>query len=272
MDITLILCIMLYLFSSATYLAYLFFQKSYLHKAGYVLIGVAFWVHTLMIGYAAVHSGYIPVRNLHETLSMLGWIIAGVFLLFQYRFQLRVLGIYAAPMVSIFMIASFHVPKEPIAAKEIFSNFWLIFHVITIFTGWASFALACGMGILYLVQEHTIKSKSRGFFFSRLPSLELLDNAGYISIITGFAMLTLGLASGFLYAKSVWGRFWSWDPKEVWSGISWLFYAALLHERLAVGWRGRKSAIMAVIGFLVLVFTFLGVNMLLEGHHGEFTK
>jgi cytochrome c-type biogenesis protein CcsB len=102
--------------------------------------------------------------------------------------------------------------------------------------------------------------------------LELLDATGYACIVVGFTLLTVGLITGFVYAKSVWGRFWSWDPKEVWSGITWLFYAALLHERLTVGWRGRRSAIMAIIGFAVILFTFLGVNLLLEGHHGEFTK
>jgi len=133
-------------------------------------------------------------------------------------------------------------------------------------------ALACGAGLLYLLQEHAIKSKHRGFFFKRLPSLELLDHTGYACIVTGFTMLTFGLITGLIYAKSVWGRFWSWDPKEVWSGITWLLYAALLHQRLTFGWRGRRAAIMAIIGFAVILFTFLGVNFLLKGHHGEFTR
>ena len=85
-------------------------------------------------------------------------------------------------------------------------------------------------------------------------------------------MLTMGLVTGIVYAKSVWGHFWSWDPKEVWSGVTWLIYAALLHGRISVGWRGQKAAIMSIIGFAALVFTFLGVNFLLTGHHGEFTR
>jgi len=99
-----------------------------------------------------------------------------------------------------------------------------------------------------------------------------LDSSGYAGIVVGFTALTLGLITGFVYAKSVWGRFWSWDPKEVWAGVMWLFYAALLHERLTVGWRGRKAAIMSISGFGVLLFTFLGVNFLLEGHHEPFTR
>jgi ABC-type transport system involved in cytochrome c biogenesis permease subunit len=82
----------------------------------------------------------------------------------------------------------------------------------------------------------------------------------------------VGLITGFIWAHVVWGRFWSWDPKEVWSGITWLIYAALLHERLVAGLRGRRAAVLAIIGFAAMLFTFLGVNLLLEGHHNEFTR
>jgi cytochrome c-type biogenesis protein CcsB len=125
---------------------------------------------------------------------------------------------------------------------------------------------------LYLVQEHSIKTKNRGFFFKRLPSLELLDSTGYTCIIVGFTLLTMGLIGGIVFAKSIWGRFWNWDPKEVWTGITWLVYAVLIQQRLTMGWRGRKAAILSIIGFAILLFTFFGVNFLLQGHHGEFTK
>ena len=163
-------------------------------------------------------------------------------------------------------------PDEPARTTSIFKSVWLVTHVTMIFIGEAAFALAAGAGILYLIQENTIKTKRRRFFFKRLPSLDLLDSTGYGCIVVGFTMLTIGLITGLVYAKSVWGRFWSWDPKEVWSAVAWLFYAVLLHERLTVGWRGRRSAVMAIIGFGVLLFTFLGVNLFMEGHHAVFTK
>jgi cytochrome c-type biogenesis protein CcsB len=181
------------------------------------------------------------------------------------------LGIYAAPLIALIMIAVSQVPNTPSQEQSIFKNFWLISHVVTVFIGNAAFALACGIGILYLLQERAIKTKNPGFFFRRLPSLDMLDGTGYTCIIIGFTLLTFGLISGFIYAKTIWGRFWGWDPKEVWSGITWLFYAALLHGRLNVGWRGRRAAIMAIIGFAILLFTFLGVNFLLTGHHKPFT-
>jgi cytochrome c-type biogenesis protein CcsB len=170
------------------------------------------------------------------------------------------------------MVIAARFPNAPDQMNKTLNNLWLVVHVVAVFIGEASFALACGVGLLYLLQEHAIKSKKHGFFFRRLPSLELLDTTGYACILTGFAMLTFGLITGFVYAKAVWGRFWSWDPKEIWSGITWLLYAALLHQRLTVGWRGRRAAIMAIIGFAIILFTFLGVNFLLQGHHGEFTR
>jgi len=144
--------------------------------------------------------------------------------------------------------------------------------LVSIFIGEAIFALACGLGILYLLQEREIKTKKHGFFFKRLPSLELLDSTGYACIIAGFTLLTIGIVTGMIYAKLIWGKFWSWDPKEVWSAVSWLLYAVLLHQRITIGFRGRRAAIMAVIGFGALLFTFLGVNFLLKGHHEPFTR
>jgi len=272
MELLIVIIVLFYMLSAAGYFAYLFIQKDYLYRCGFYLILAGFICHTLSIGYKFITFGQFPARNLNETLAIAGWAIAGFFLVFQTRFKLKVLGIYAAPLIALIMVAVSAVPSTPIQAQSIFKSFWLVSHVIAVFVGNAAFALACGIGILYLVQEHGIKTRNPGFFFRRLPSLDMLDVTGYTCIIVGFTLLTFGLITGFVYAKSVWGRFWSWDPKEVWSGITWLFYAALLHERLTVGWRGRRSAIMAIIGFAILLFTFLGVNLLLKGHHGTFTS
>jgi cytochrome c-type biogenesis protein CcsB len=267
-----LLVIIFYLLSTIGYLLYLFFQKDYLQKTGFCLMAAGFLCHTGEIGYRFFRTGQFPVANFHETLSLAGWALAGVFLLFQYRLGLKILGVFAAPLITFVVIIAARLPNVPEETGSLLKNLWLVAHVIAIFVGEAALALACGAGLLYLLQENAIKSKHRGFFFKRLPSLELLDSSGYACIVTGFTMLTFGLITGFIYAKSVWGRFWGWDPKEVWSGITWILYAALLHQRLTVGWRGRRAAIMAIIGFAVVLFTFLGVNFLLKGHHGQFTR
>jgi cytochrome c-type biogenesis protein CcsB len=272
MTIALFITILFYMLSAAAYLAYLFLQKDFLQKVGYILMFVGFLLHSLSIGYTFTKIGRIPAQNLYETLFLIGWAVAGVFLAFQYKFNLKILGIYAAPLATLILIASSLLPRQSAQVNDLFKSYWLVIHILTIFIGEASFALACGLGILYLIQEHAIKTKNHGFFFKRLPSLEQIDTTGYACIVAGFTMLSIGLITGFVYAKMVWGRFWSWDPKEVWSGITWLLYAALLHERLAIGWRGRRSAITAIIGFAILLFTFLGVNFLFKGHHWAFTR
>ena len=272
MEIVKIIFILLYMLSAAGYFAYLFLQKDYLQKTGFLILFAGFLFHTSILAFGFIKTGHFPAQNLRETLMVAGWAIAGVFLIIRYKFNLKILGAFAAPLIVLVVIGASLLPGEPVQTTNIFKSFWLISHIITIFIGEASFALACMIGFLYLIQERAIKTKIHGFFFKRLPSLELLDTTGYACIVVGFTMLTIGLITGCVYAQSVWGRFWSWDPKEVWSGITWLLYAALLHERIVVGWRGRKAAIMAIIGFAVLLFTFFGVNFLLKGHHGVFTK
>lgn len=267
-----LITIFIYMLSSAAYMAFLFYQKNALQKAGYFIFLAGFLFHLAAIAYEFTVAGVIPVRNLYETLVIAAWSIAGVYLIFQYKFNLKVLGVYAAPLAALILIIACQYPPQEVPFNSIFKSVWLVTHVIFIFIGEAAFALSCGLGILYLVQEHALKTKRRGFFFKRLPSLEQLDTAGYACIVTGFTLLTVGLVTGLIYAKTAWGRFWGWDPKEVWSGITWLLYAALFHGRLSLGWRGRKSAIMAIIGFAILLFTFVGVNFLLTGHHGQFTK
>ena len=261
----------IYLFSCACYFGYLFFQKSILQRSAVVLMVIGFALHTASLVACGIQAGHVPVNNLHETLSVTGWAIAAVFLTFSFRYKLKVLGIYAAPLITLVMITAYQMPRPLAQDPQLLKSWWLASHIVTIFLGNAAFTLACGLGVLYLLQENAIKKKTRGFFFSRLPSLDLLDTTGYACIVVGFSMITIGLITGVVYAKAIWGRFWSWDPKEVWSAITWLFYAALLHKRLAVGWRGRRAAIMAIIGLGVLLFTFLGVNFLLQGHHGTFT-
>ena len=272
MDIGILGTLGLYSLSTVAYVCFLFMQKKGMHRYGVWLLLAGFVVHSLSIGYWTFMSGHIPVNTLRDTLSFAAWAVAGVFLLFHHRYRLKIMGIFAAPLAAVIMAVVATMPVTTMAAKPVLKSIWLVAHVTFIFVGEAGLALACGLGVLYLTQEKAIKSKKPGFFFRRLPSLDQLDTAGYGCILGGFLMMTLGLIMGVVYAKAIWGRFWSWDPKEVWSGITWLLYAAMIHMRLSVGWQGRRSAIMAILGFATVLFTFLGVNLFLSGHHGEFTR
>jgi cytochrome c-type biogenesis protein CcsB len=99
------------------------------------------------------------------------------------------------------------------------------------------------------------------------PAARLLDDLSYKTVMVGFPLLTLGIVTGAAWANYAWGTYWSWDPKETWSLITWLIYAAYLHARFTAGWRGKKTAILSVIGFAAVIFTYIGVNFVLSGLH-----
>ena len=272
MQLAFIAAILLYMLSAAHFFAYLFLQRDRLQQVGSLLLIAGFACQSAMIGWAFAATGVMPVSNLHETLAITAWALVGAFLVLNLKFRLKILGVYVAPLAVFILLIATQFPREPLQPQNFLKGVWLVIHIFTTFTGDAAFALAAGVGMLYLLQERTIKTKTRGFFFKRLPSLDLLDTTGYACIVSGFTLLTIGMISGMIYAKILWGRFWSWDPKEVWSAITWIFYAVHLHVRLAIGWRGRRAAVMAIVGLGVLLFTFLGVNFLLSGHHGQFTQ
>ncbi|WP_457553069.1 cytochrome c biogenesis protein CcsA [Desulfobacula sp.] len=271
-DMVLQITTLLYFTSMIGYLLFLFNQKSMYQKISFYLITAAITLHFISMVIYTIVTNLVPIQNLSQCLSLAAFFLGGMFLFFQYRFELKILGVFASILLFFIMVTVLLIPEAPIEKNVVLKGFWFYAHIIMVFTGEASLALACGTGILYLLQEKGIKTKNPGFFFKRLPSLDLLDNVGYTFLATGFALLTIGLVTGFIYAKIIWGKFWSWDIKEVFSVGTWLVYAALLHLRLYSGWRGRKSAIMTIIGFFIILFTFLGVNMLLGGHHQGFTK
>jgi len=265
-----------YVCSVAAYFVYLAVQRDRFYRAGYYLLLAGAFAHTVLLGLNIAARGHLPVFNLAQTLFVVSWALATAFVLLHHRLRLKFFGIYVAPLVLIVLLAALLLPDTATdqipGLQRLANNGWLVAHIVTVFIGFASLAMAAGAGLFYLIQERAIKQKKHGFFYRRLPPLQMLDRAGYACLVIGFSMLTVGLVTGIVYAGLTWGRFWAWDPKEVWSAITWLVYAALLHQRLAVGWQGRRAAIMAIIGFGVLLFTFLGVNFLLEGHHGVFTR
>ena len=272
MSLLLFFATFLYLTSMIGYILFLFKQKDKIEKIALLLMSAGFFFHLLSVIIESLSTGSLPANNMGQNLSIAALALSGVFLFFRYRSKLKILGVFASPLLVLIMFIALSVPVS--SGKEItmIRNIWLVSHISLIFIGEAALILACGAGTLYLIQENSIKSKKTGFFFRRLPSLDLLDYTSYLCIVTGFTMLTIGLVTGFIYAKSAWGYFWSWDPKEVWSMATWLFYAALLHCRLVSGWQGKKSAIMTIIGFAALLFTFLGVNLFMGSHHQIFTN
>ena len=228
---------------------------------------VGFLFHTIHLSKSFWATGIFPVTNAPEGLSFFAWILVILYIIIHIKNNIPVTGSFLTPLALLFIIIGRMLSQEPILPNPILKSAWFPIHVTLAFIGNAFFGLAFISGVMYLLQEREIKSKRVGFIYSRLPSLKVLDSLNYQCLTLGFPFLTLAIISGAVWAEQAWGSYWSWDPKETWSLITWSVYAALLHARLNVGWRGRKAAIMSILGFVILLFTFLGVNYLLKGLH-----
>ena len=227
--------------------------------------GFALHTATILARYAA--AGHLPITSLHEASSFFAWCIVLIFFFLEYRYRVDLLGPFTMPVVFVLMLSSSILPREIKPLSPVLQSYWLGIHTFLAFLGDAAFATAFGVGIMYLIQEHHLKTKRLGGLFQRLPNLQILDEINYKLITLGFPLLTLAIITGALWAESAWGSYWRWDPKEVWSLITWFIYALVLHARLTAGWRGRKAAMLSIAGFISVIFTFFGVNLLLKGLH-----
>jgi len=140
-------------------------------------------------------------------------------------------------------------------------------HVTLSIIGEGLFALASLAGIMYCIQDRQIRQRRMGALARYLPSLGDLDNINHAGLLWGFPILTLGLIVGSLWARTAWGGSnWATDPKTIWSFAAWCFYAFLLHQRLAIGWKGKKIAVLSIVALMVLISAFIGVNFLSSVH------
>jgi ABC-type transport system involved in cytochrome c biogenesis permease subunit len=144
-------------------------------------------------------------------------------------------------------------------------------HVLVAFAGIALFALATGVAVAYLLLERQMKGKHFGVVFARLPSLEQLDDISDHLMRWGFVALSITLITGAFFAKKAWGDYWRWDPKLTLSLVGWFVYAGLVHARLFAGWRGRRAAVLTMVGFVIVFGSFLGLKLFPIGvHTGDF--
>ncbi|ABC75969.1 c-type cytochrome biogenesis protein CcsB [Syntrophus aciditrophicus] len=210
--------------------------------------------------------GHIPLSNLYESMVFFAWSIVFLYLILEWKAANRVPGAFVIPVAFLAMAYASIAPGvdnniQPLI-PALQSN-WLTSHVVTCFLGYASFTLAFGSGLIYFIHPLVPADKDSPDNRSAcLPSPDTLDTLIYQGVVLGFVFLSMGILTGSVWAHFAWGSYWSWDPKETWSLITWIIYAIMLHARLVRGWRGKRMAVMAVIGFASVLFTYLGVNYL----------
>jgi cytochrome c-type biogenesis protein CcsB len=265
-----------YMVSTCIFFAFLASRSKAVGLAGTYTALFGFLVQTAAIAMRWKESydqghGHAPLSNLFESVVFFSWTIILIYLIIDFKYKYRAVGFFVVPFALFGMAwAQLGLDSgiEPLV-PALQSN-WLMYHVITCFLGYAAFAVACGISIMYLIRERLEQGGSdtaAGGLLSMFPAIKILDDLNYRAIMIGFPLLTLGIVTGAAWANYAWGTYWSWDPKETWSLIVWFVYAAFLHARITRGWVGRRAAILSVIGFAATIFCYLGVNLFLSGLH-----
>jgi cytochrome c-type biogenesis protein CcsB len=265
-----------YMFSTVLYVAILVFKTPRLGGIATLFTALAWLVQTAGIALRWIESyrlgiGHAPLTNMYESVVFFSWTIILLYLLIEWKFKTKIIGAFAVPFAFLAMAyASFStdLTKAINPLVPALQSNWLIAHVVTCFVGYAAFAVAAALGIMYLMKNKSPESGgSTTGLSSRFPTLAVLDDIIHKTMIFGFIWLSGGIITGAVWANSAWGTYWSWDPKETWSLITWFFYAIILHARYTRGWSGTRIAFLAIFGFVSVLFTYYGVNFLLSGLH-----
>ncbi len=280
MDSSQILGVTTFIYLAATffYVAFAFFKVRSLGMLGTFATLIGLWANTAGIGLRWMETyqqgiGHIPLSNMYESLIFLALSIAAVYLVIEHLYKAKILGSFILPFAFIAMAyasysAEFGKDVKPLL-PALQSN-WLVAHVITCFIGYAAFAISCGLAIYYLFKinfSSNQNSSQKESTTTETVSLLKIDDIIYKMMVFGFIWLTAGIITGAIWANSAWGTYWSWDPKETWSLITWFVYALALHARYTRGWNGTRMSIVALVGFISVIFTYYGVNFLLSGLH-----
>jgi cytochrome c-type biogenesis protein CcsB len=270
MNSSIILSVITFVYGLAgvLYMVSLIFKKDFPGKLASLVTMVAItgnitgiilrWIESYKLGF-----GHAPLSNLYESLTFFSLTIACLYIFIEIRYKNRTISTFSSALVFLAMayaslspdISSHIQPLIP-ALK---SN-WLIAHVLTCFLGYSGFAVAFAISFLFLISK--IGGQSGEGIRSHIPGPDMLDELTHQMVMFGFFFLSIGIITGAVWANSAWGRYWGWDPKETWSLITWFIYAILLHARLMRGWRGSRIAMISIVGFAAVIFTYFGVNYL----------
>jgi len=220
---------------------------------------------TVLRGIAA---GRVPWANMFEFTLTASAVIVAVFLVVQFWQDLRFLGAFLTGFVALALgiaATNFYVDVVPLVPA--LKSAWLVIHVFVASLGTGFFALGAALSVVQLLKARRAAKATGLRFLDTLPGAERLESMAYRMIVVGFVFWTFTLIAGAIWAASAWGRYWGWDTKEVWTFVIWTIYAGYIHARATRGWRGSRSAWLAIVGFTAVIFNFTIVNLFFKGFH-----
>lgn len=224
------------------------------------LLSLGCAAHLLSIIHLAVKIQHLPLTTMQESLSLFSLVIMTGFVFFERRYHVTALGSFVPPVALLMFGISAVLHGEVRPLPPILQSNWFWIHALLAFISYAAFTIAAAVAVMYLTQIYYLKKKHFTGLFQKLPPLNTMDEISYRCLAVGFPLLTIAIITGSIWSEKALGSYWNWDPKQTWSLITWFIYAALLHGRLVIGWRGKRAAILSIAGFLVLLTTFIGMK------------
>jgi cytochrome c-type biogenesis protein CcsB len=219
--------------------------------------------HTAAIGARFQATGHLPWSGHYEDALMGSWFIICCTLFVGWRNrQLQCLAIVTVPVVVIMMGYGYMQNPGLLPKAASLKTIWLYIHVYFAWLAFGAYTLAMACGVLFLLKQRDEKRPERNPSYEKLPSLDRLDELIFRYVVFGFITDTIMMAAGGIWAKSLWGSYWNWDPVETWSLISWLIYGTSIHLRVSLGWRGKRLAWLAVAALSTVIISFFGVNFI----------
>ncbi len=241
-----------------------------LSKAALAVLAVGLLSHAAAIVAFTVEMGRFPVSDVRSALSFFAFLATLAFFFAYLRYRINLLGILMLPLAFLLTTISAIEPSRTMEPPSLASP-WVVIHIACIMLGYAGFFLTFVAAVMYLIQEKNLKHKNPGSFYHRLPPLEVCDDLYRRSLMFGFPLLTAGILTGFVWASIAWHGDWQVDPKILSALITWVIYLLLFSARLTGNWSGRRSAYVAIFGFVIMMVTFLGISFV-SGFHGYFPK
>ena len=241
----------------------------------FVIEGIAFWCTTIGFAFLTffillwwLQHGHFPMTHWTDSTAFFAWAVTLTYLVIVRLTKLRTLGSFVIPVAFIAILISYSFSTHTAALPESLQNYWLLAHTTLIFLAYAAFIAAFGFGLMYLIAERKIRQKTDNLFDTLLPSLGISDALGYRCTILGVILLTMGVIVGILWTQYIRDVPWRWlDVKVIATLMTWLIYVAQIGIRQFWGWHGRRAAYAAILGFVAVLGTYIGVDLFSESMH-----
>ncbi len=253
--------------ATAGFLLSLLIKKIELAKVSTWILAIGFLFLTLNLLGAAIHSSGWDNFGSRHFLSIYAWTISGIYLGLQLQTKTRLLGAFISPFILLFLIAAVGQGSDKNLVPPEWQGWLTTFHLVLAIAGEALFVLASAAGAMFMIQNNLIKHKKPGSLGRLLPSLGDLDRINHLGLLWGFPLLTLGMIAGAVYAALVWGSLWPADPKVIWSLAVWIVYGVLLHQRLAIGWKGSRMALLSCVVFALFILSAVVIRFCFSTVH-----